>query len=75
MTNPFPDYLNLNQAATRLAIHPTSLRRLIKQGVVPAQVIHGSWLIRRDALEMFAANYDPKPGRKPVPTLFGRSRR
>jgi ribosomal protein L25 (general stress protein Ctc) len=53
-----------------LAIHPQSLRRLIKQGKVPAVLFAGKYLIERDKIEMFKSNYDPRPGRKPIRRLL-----
>ena len=67
---PFDNYLDLVEAARTLGIHPQSLRRLIKQKKVPALLIAGKYLIERDKLEMFKANYDPRPGRKPVRRLL-----
>jgi excisionase family DNA binding protein len=67
---PFDDYLDLIEAARELGIHPQSLRRLIKQQKVPAILFAGKYLIPRDKLEMFKANYDPRPGRKPVRRLL-----
>ena len=67
---PFQDYLDLVEAAGELGIHPQSLRRLIKQKRVPAVIFAGKYLIERDKLEMFKANYDPRPGRKPIRRLL-----
>lgn len=64
------DYLDLVQAAQVLGIHPQSLRRLIKDQKVPARKFAGKFLIERDKLEMFKANYDPRPGRKPIRRLL-----
>lgn len=64
MTALFEDYVDLVEAARRLGIHPQSLRRLVKQQKVPAQLFAGKYLIRRDRFEMFQATYDPRPGRK-----------
>ena len=66
VTSPFDNYLDLVEAARMLGIHPQSLRRLIKQKKVPAVLFAGKYLIERDKLEMFKANYDPRPGRKPI---------
>ena len=63
---PFDNYLDLVEAARELAIHPQSLRRLIKQKKIPATLFAGKYLIERDKLEMFKSNYDPRPGRKPI---------
>ncbi|MYI82841.1 MAG: helix-turn-helix domain-containing protein [Chloroflexi bacterium] len=68
--SPFDDYLDLVEAARELGIHPQSLRRLIKQKRVPAVLFAGKYLIERDKLEMFKANYDPRPGRKPLRRLI-----
>src|SRR5579883_2366387 len=70
MTTPFENYLDLVEAARMLQIHPQSLRRLIKQGKMPATLFAGKYLIERDKLEMFKANYDPRPGRKPIRRLL-----
>ena len=68
--SPFEDYLDLVEAARVLGIHPQSLRRLIKQKKVPAVLFGGKYLIERDKLEMFKANYDRRPGRKPIRRLL-----
>lgn len=68
--SPFDNYLDLVEAARELGIHPQSLRRLIKQKRVPAMLFAGKYLIERDKLEMFKANYDPRPGRKPIRRLL-----
>ena len=38
---PFDNYLDLVEAARELAIHPQSLRRLIKQKKIPATLFAG----------------------------------
>ena len=68
--SPFDNYLDLVEAARILRIHPQSLRRLIKQKKIPAVLFAGKYLIERDKLEMFKANYDPRPGRKPIRRLL-----
>ncbi len=64
------DHLDLIEAAQELGIHPQSLRRLVKDGKIPARKFAGKYLIERDKLEMFKANYDPRPGRKPIRRLI-----
>ena len=64
--SPFDKYLDLVEAARELGIHPQSLRRLIKQGRVPATLFAGKYLIERDKLEIFKSSYDQRPGRKPI---------
>ncbi len=55
-------------ASRKLNIHPESVRRLIRQGKLPAIRFANKWLIERDVLEQFASRYDPRPGQKA--TLF-----
>lgn len=68
--DPFEDWLDIVEAARELGIHPQSMRRLIKQGRIPARMYGGKYLIERDQLLMFKANYDPRPGRKRSPRLL-----
>jgi excisionase family DNA binding protein len=67
---PFDNFLDLVEASRELQIHPQSLRRLIKQKKISATMFAGKYLIERDKLEMFKANYDPRPGRKPLRRLL-----
>ncbi|MBM4464965.1 MAG: helix-turn-helix domain-containing protein, partial [Chloroflexi bacterium] len=48
------NYVDLQEAGSRLCIHPDSVRRLIRQGKIPAFKFANKWLIRRDELEQFA---------------------
>jgi excisionase family DNA binding protein len=70
VNTPFDNYLDLVESARILGIHPQSLRRLIKQKKVPAVLFAGKYLIDRDALNQFKANYDPRPGRKAIRRLL-----
>lgn len=64
MGESFEDYLTVRDAARRLNIHPESVRRLIRQGKLPARKFANTWLIERAVLEQFAGHYDPRPGNK-----------
>lgn len=64
MSDSFDDYLTVRDAAERLHIHPESVRRLIRQGKLPARKFANTWLIERAVLEQFAGHYDPRPGNK-----------
>ncbi len=64
LDNLLEGWSDLVEAARELQIHPQSLRRLIKQGRVPASMFGGKYMIERDKLEMFKTNYDRRPGRK-----------
>ncbi len=62
--DPFAKWLDLVEAARELNMHPQSVRRLIKQGQLPAHFRWGKYLIDRNTLDVFKTNYDPRPGRK-----------
>lgn len=64
MIESFSDYRTVRDASERLNIHPESVRRLIRQGKLPARKFANTWLIERSVLEQFANHYDPRPGNK-----------
>ena len=64
MIGSFDDYQTVQDAAERLNIHPESVRRLIRQGKLPARKFANTWLIEKGVLEQFASHYDPRPGNK-----------
>jgi excisionase family DNA binding protein len=64
MNDPFDEYIDAVDASSRLGIHPESVKRLIRQGKIPARKVANKWFIQRDVLEQFATRYDPRPGRK-----------
>ena len=55
-------YFNVIEASRRLKIHPETVKRLCRQGDLPALKIHNTWLISKDALDNFAGTYIPKRG-------------
>ncbi len=55
-------YFNVIEASRRLKIHPETVKRLCRQGDLPAIKIHNTWLIHRDILDNFAGTYIPKRG-------------
>jgi len=55
-------YLNVIEASRRLKIHPETVKRLCRQGDIPASKIHNTWLINRDILDNFAGTYNPQRG-------------
>ncbi|MFC1860695.1 helix-turn-helix domain-containing protein [Chloroflexota bacterium] len=58
------NYFNVIEASRRLKIHPETVKRLCRQGDLPAAKIHNTWLISKDILDNFAAVYSPKRGAK-----------
>ncbi len=62
------NYAGVDEVSHRLKIHPESVRRLIRQGKLPAIKFGNKWLVEKGELEQFASRYDPRPGNKA--TLF-----
>jgi excisionase family DNA binding protein len=57
-------YVDVMEAALRLKINVDTVKRLIRQGRLPATRWGNKYIIDKDQLEMFAATYNPLPGRK-----------
>ena len=55
-------YVNVIEAGRRLKVHPETVKRLCRQGDLPAVKIHNTWLINKDVLDNFAGTYSPKRG-------------
>jgi len=55
-------YFNVIEASRRLKVHPETVKRLCRQGDLPAIKLHNTWLISRDILDNFAATYSPRRG-------------
>lgn len=62
------NYAGVDEVGKRLNVHPESVRRLIRQGKLPAIKFGNKWLVDKSSLEQFASRYDPRPGNKA--TLF-----
>jgi excisionase family DNA binding protein len=62
------NYADVDQVSKRLGIHPESVRRLIRDGKLPAIKFGNKWLVEKSVLEQFASGYDGRPGNKA--TLF-----
>ena len=56
------NYFNVIEAGHRLKVHPETVKRLCRQGDLPATKIHNTWLITKDALDSFAGTYIPQRG-------------
>lgn len=57
-------YAGVQEVSDRLNIHPESVRRLIRQGKLPAIKFGNKWLVEKAVLEQYASRYDPRPGNK-----------
>jgi excisionase family DNA binding protein len=58
------NYAGVEVVCKRLNIHPESVRRLIRQGKLPAIKFGNKWLVEKSVLEQYASRYDPRPGNK-----------
>ena len=59
------NYLNVVEAAVILGVHWETVKRLCREGRIPAEKIHNKWLINKDALARFATTYnDPRRGQR-----------
>lgn len=67
-TELLDNYAGVAEVSKRLNIHPESVRRLIRQGKLPAIKFGNKWLVEKATLEQYASRYDPRPGNKA--TLF-----
>jgi len=61
---PFENYCTVIEVARRLNIHPDTVKRLCRQGDIPATKLHNTWLVEIDKLAVFASTYSPKRGGK-----------
>ena len=57
-------YRTVLEASRRLHIHPETVKRLCRQGDIPAHKLHNTWLIDKDTLDNFAGTYNPRRGAK-----------
>jgi excisionase family DNA binding protein len=56
------NYLTVIEASRFLKVHPETVKRLCRQGDLPATKIHNTWLINKDTLDNFGSTYNPKVG-------------
>jgi excisionase family DNA binding protein len=55
-------YVSVPQAARELSVHPETVRRLLRQGVLPGSKAGTLWFIAKEDLGRFKATYDPRTG-------------
>jgi excisionase family DNA binding protein len=56
------NYFGVLEASRRLKVHPETVKRLCRQGDLPANKIRNTWLINKDTLDNFAGTYNPNRG-------------
>ena len=59
------DYLSVVEAADILGVHWETVKRLCREGRIPAEKVHNKWLIHKDNLREFAMSYnEPRRGKR-----------
>ena len=58
------EYVDVVEAASILKVHWETVKRLCREGQIPAQKVHNKWLIHKDDLGRFAEAYDPRRGKR-----------
>jgi len=56
------NYFGVLEASKKLKVHPETVKRLCRQGDLPADKIRNTWLIKKDTLDNFAGTYNPNRG-------------
>lgn len=56
------EFVDVLQASRILRVHPETIRRLIRQGDIPARKVANKWFIAKDQLAQFAGYYDRRRG-------------
>ena len=59
----FENYIDVNEAAKLLDVHPETVKRLIREGKLPATKFGNKWIIELDRFQVFANTYDGRRGR------------
>ena len=59
------DYVSVVEAAKILGVHWETVKRMYREGRIPARKVHNMWLIDKDVLAKFASTYDePRRGKR-----------
>lgn len=59
----FENFVDARQAATILKVHPETVKRLIRDGELPATKFGNKWLIEKERLLVFSGAYAGRKGR------------
>ena len=57
------NYVDVIEASRILDVHPETVKRLIREGKLPATKFGNKWIVERDRLQAFANTYDGSRGR------------
>lgn len=52
------EYVDVVETAKTLGIHWETVKRLCREGQIPAQKVHNKWLIHKQDLNKFAESYE-----------------
>jgi excisionase family DNA binding protein len=59
------NYMSVVEASEVLGVHWETVKRLCREGRIPATKIHNMWLINKNDLEKFALTYnEPHRGKR-----------
>ena len=56
-------FLTTSEAASVLQLHPETIKRFCRSGKLKADKVNNGWLIRKEAIDIFAAIYKEVRGR------------
>ena len=57
------NYIDVIEASRILGVHPETVKRLIREGKLPATKFGNKWIMERSRLQVFANAYDGSRGR------------
>jgi excisionase family DNA binding protein len=59
------NYFNVIEAAEVLGVHWETVKRMCREGRIPANKVHNMWLIDKKDLKKFASTYnEPRRGKR-----------
>jgi excisionase family DNA binding protein len=64
VTVPVDGFLSVKDMADRLHVHEETIKRLCRNGQIPADKFQNAWIIREDVANVVAGTYDRRRGRK-----------
>ena len=59
------EYLDVVETAKLLGVHWETVKRLCREGNIPAQKVHNKWLIHKRDIDAFAKVYKKQRGKRP----------
>jgi excisionase family DNA binding protein len=61
---PVEGYLTVKEVGARVQVHEETVKRLCRDGQIPAEKFRNAWIIREQVADQVAGTYDRRPGRK-----------